>query len=98
MVVVVVVVVTITKVNSHTRVDTEDAEHVGDVVVQIDVCDLMNMEIHLMELIGWRISSMNQVFMRSFWHNRRLDSINYEITEAPPPLQAKIYPQRNHGY
>ena len=33
--VVVVVVVTISKVNCHTRVDTEDAEHVEDVVIHI---------------------------------------------------------------
>ena len=43
-VVVVVVVVTITKVNRHTRVDAEDAEHVGVLVVQKNVCDLMSME------------------------------------------------------
>ena len=54
-----VVVVTITKVNGHTRVDAEDVEHVGDVVVQINVCNLTTMEIHPKELIGWRISSMN---------------------------------------
>ena len=42
----VVVVVPITKVNGHTRVDmedAEDAEHVGDVVVLINVCDLTTM-------------------------------------------------------
>ena len=35
--VVVVVVVTINKINDHTRVETDDADHVGDVVVQINV-------------------------------------------------------------
>ena len=45
-VVVVVVVVTITKLNGHTRVDAEYTEHVGDVVVQINVCHLMTMEIN----------------------------------------------------
>ena len=72
----VVVVVTITKVNGHTRVDAEDAEHVGDVVVQINVCGLMNMEIHSMELIGWRTSSMNQGVMPSSRQNRRPNYIN----------------------
>ena len=47
--VVVVVVVNIDKINGHTRVDREDTEHMGDVVVQINVCDLMTMEIHPME-------------------------------------------------
>ena len=81
--------VTITKVNGHTRVDEEDAKHVGEVVVHINVCDLMTMEIHPMELIGWRISSMNQGFMPSFWQNRRPDYMNYAITEAPPPPTTK---------
>ena len=36
----VVVEVTITKINDHTRVDAGYVEHVGDVVVQINVCDL----------------------------------------------------------
>ena len=36
----VVVEVTITKINGYTRVDTADMEHVGDVAVQINVCDL----------------------------------------------------------
>ena len=44
----VAVVLSITKVNGHTRVDAEDAENVGDVVVQINVCDLTTMEIHPM--------------------------------------------------
>ena len=57
---VVVVVVAIMKLNVHTRVDAEDVEHVGDVVVHINVCDLTTMKIHPMELIGWRIISMNQ--------------------------------------
>ena len=47
-----VVVVTIIKVNGHTRVDAEEAEHVRDVVVQINVCDLTTMEIYPKELIG----------------------------------------------
>ena len=63
---VVVVVVTITKVNGHTRVDEEDAEHVGDVEVQINVCVLTTMETHPMEWIGWRISSMNQGLCQVF--------------------------------
>ena len=60
---VVVVMVTITNVNVHTRVDAEDADHMGDEVVQIYICNLTTMEIHPKELIGWRISSMNQDFM-----------------------------------
>ena len=72
----VVVVVTITKVNGHIRVDAEDADHRGGVVVQINVCDLTTMEIHSMELIGWRISSMNQYFMPSLRQNRRPDYMN----------------------
>ena len=74
-----VVVVTIVKVNGHTRVDAEDVEHVEHVAVQINVCNLTTMEIHPMELIGWRISSMNQVLMPSFWHNKRPNYMNYEI-------------------
>ena len=66
-VVVVVVVVTITNVNGHKRVDVEDVEHMGDAAVQINVCNLTTMENHPMQLIGWRISSMNQIFMPSFW-------------------------------
>ena len=91
----VVVVVPITKVNGHTRVDmedaedAEDAEHVGDVVVLINVCDLTTMEIHPRELIGWRISSMNQDFMPSLRQIRKPDYINYAISEAPPPVQPK---------
>ena len=61
-----VVVVTITKVNGHTRVDTKDTELVGNVVVQIHVCDLTTPEIHPMELIGWRISSTNQGLCQVF--------------------------------
>ena len=61
-----VVVVTMTKINGHKRVDEEDMEHVGDVAVQINVCDLRTMETNSMELIGWRISSTNQGFMPSF--------------------------------
>ena len=63
---VVVVVVTIAKVNGHTRVDAEDTEHVGDVVVQINVCNLTTMEIYTKELIGWRISYMNQVLCQVY--------------------------------
>ena len=85
----VLVLVTITKLNDHTRVDAEDAERVGDMAVQVNVCNLRNMETHPIELIGWRISSMNQVFLSSFRQNRRPDYMNYEITEAPPPLQPK---------
>ena len=43
---VVVVVVTITKVNGHTRVNAEDVEHIGYVAIQINVCGLMTMETH----------------------------------------------------
>ena len=81
--------VTITKINGHTRVGAGDVEHVGDVAVQINVCNLRNMETHPTDLIGRRISSMNQVFMSSFRQNRRPDYMNYKITEAPPPLQPK---------
>ena len=49
---VLVVVVTITNVNGHTRVDVEDAEHVGDEAVKINFCDLTTMETYAMELIG----------------------------------------------
>ena len=62
----VVVEVTITKINDHTRVDVVDVEHVGDVAVQINVCNLTTRENHPMEVIGWRISSMNQGFITSF--------------------------------
>ena len=48
----VVVVVTITKANGHTRVDAEDVENVRDVVVQINVCDLTTKDIHPKEFIG----------------------------------------------
>ena len=84
-----VVEVNITKINVHTRVDAGNVEHVGDVAVQINVCDLTTRETHPMELIGWRISSMNQGFMPSFRRKKRADYMNYEITEAPPPLQPK---------
>ena len=47
----VVVEVTITKINGHTRVDAGDMEYVGDVAVQINVCDLTTMETQPMELI-----------------------------------------------
>ena len=87
--IVVVVVVTINKVNGHTRVDTEDVEHVGDVAFKINMCNLMNMETQPMELIGWSISSINQGFMPIFWHNKITDYMNYKITEAPPHLQPK---------
>ena len=83
---VVVMKATIIKVNSHTRVNVEDAEHVGYVVVQINVCKLMNMGIHPMEFIGWRIISMNKSFMPSLQQNRRPDYMNYAMTEAPPSL------------
>ena len=43
-----VVVVTITKVNCHTRVDADYVDHVGDVAVQINVCYLKIMETHPM--------------------------------------------------
>ena len=42
----VVVEVTIDKMNDHTRVDTGDVEHVGDVAVQINVCDSTTRETH----------------------------------------------------
>ena len=48
----VAVVVTITKANIHTSVDAEDAEDVGGVVVQINMCDVTTKEIHPKELIG----------------------------------------------
>ena len=73
---VVVVVLTITKINGHTRVDVGDVEHVGDVAVQINVCNLTTRETQPMELIGWRISSMNQGFMPIFQHNKRPGYMN----------------------
>ena len=82
----VVVVVTITKANVYTRVDTED---VGDVVVQIKVYNLTTKEILPKELIGWRISYMNQVCMPIIWQNKRPDYMNYAIAEAPHPLKPK---------
>ena len=39
----VVMEVTITKINGHTRVDAGGVEHVGGVAVQINVCDLTTM-------------------------------------------------------
>ena len=48
----VVVVVTITKATGHTRVDAEDTEEVGDMVVHINVYDLKTKEIHPKEFIG----------------------------------------------
>ena len=72
----VVVEVTITKINGHTRVEAGDVEHVGDVAVQINVCDLTIVETHPMELIGWRISYMNQGFMPSFQKNKRPGYMN----------------------
>ena len=71
-----VVVVTMTKINGHERVDEEDMEHVGDVAVQINVCDLRTMETNSMELIGWRISSTNQGFMPNFQQNKRTGYMN----------------------
>ena len=71
-----VVEVIITKIIGHTRVDGRDVEHVGDVETQINVCDLTTMENHPMELIGWRISSMNQGFMPSFQQNKRPGYMN----------------------
>ena len=62
----VVVEVTITKIHGHTSVEAGDVEHVGDVAVQTSVCDLTTRETQPMELIGWRISSMNQSFMPIF--------------------------------
>ena len=41
--VVVLLLITITKVNIHTRVDAEDAERMGDVAVQTNVCNLTTM-------------------------------------------------------
>ena len=72
----VVVEVTITKINGHTRVDAGDVDHVGDVSVQINVCNLTTMETHPMELIRWRVSSMNHGFMPSFQKNKRLGYMN----------------------
>ena len=72
----VVMVVTIAKVNGHTRVDMGDVDHVDNVSVQINVCDLTTMETHPMELIGCGISSMNQGFMPSFQQNKRLGYLN----------------------
>ena len=82
------VVVTITKVNGHTRVDTKDTEHVGDVVVQINVCDLTTPEIHPMELIGWRISSTTRVYAKfSEEHKTRLHELRNNRSAIPPVTQ-----------
>ena len=72
----VVMEVTITKIKDHKRVDAGDVEHVGDVEVHINVCDLNTRETHPMELIGWRISSMNQGFMPIFQQNKRPGYMN----------------------
>ena len=85
----VVVVVKITKVNGHTRVDAEDVDHMGYVAVQINGCNLTTMETHPIELIGWRISSIKKGFMTSFRQSKRPDYMNYKTTEAPPLLQPK---------
>ena len=71
-----VVEVTITRINGHTRVVAGDVDHVQEVSVQINVCDLMPMETQPMELIGWRKSSMNQGFMPSFQQNKRTGYMN----------------------
>ena len=62
--------VTITKINDHTRVDAGDVEHTGDVAVQINSCDLPTIGTHPMEMIGWKISSMNHGFMPSVQNNK----------------------------
>ena len=62
----VVVEVTITKINGHTSVEEGYMKHMEDMAVQINVCHLTTVKTHLMELIGWRISSINQCFMPSF--------------------------------
>ena len=72
----VVVEVTMNKIDNHTRVDAGDVEHVGDVSVQINVCNLTTRETHPMELIGWRIISMNQGFMPSFQQKKRPGYMN----------------------
>ena len=72
----VIVEINITKINGHTRVDVGDVEHVGDVAFQIKVCKLTTMEIYPIELIGWRISYMNQGFMPSFQQNKRPGYMN----------------------
>ena len=88
---VVAVVVTISKLNGHTMVDAEDAEDVGDVAVHINVCDLTTMETHPMELIGWRISSMNQIFANFLAEKKTL---LYELknnrSATPPPETPKV--------
>ena len=71
-----VVEVTITKINNHTRVDAGDVEHVGDVAVKINMCDLTTRETHPMKLIGWRISYMNQGVMPIFQQNKRPGYMN----------------------
>ena len=67
----VVVEVIITKINDHTRVDAGDVDHMGYVAVQINMCNLTTRETHPMELIGCRISSMNQGLMPSCQQNKR---------------------------
>ena len=67
----VVVKVNIPKINGHTRVNAGDVEHVGDVAVQINVCNLTTRETHPMELIGWRIGSMKQGLIPSFQQKKR---------------------------
>ena len=44
----VVVEVTITKINGHTRVESGEVEHLGDMSVQINVCNLTTRETHPM--------------------------------------------------
>ena len=70
------VVINITKVKVRTRVEAEDVEHMGDVEVKINVYYLMTMETHPMELIGWRISFMNQGFITSFRQSKRPSYMN----------------------
>ena len=55
-----VVELTITKINGHTRVEVGDVKQVVDAAVQINMCDLTTRETQPMSYIGWRISSMNQ--------------------------------------
>ena len=68
--------VTISKINDDKRVDVGDVEHVGGVAVQINVCDVTTRETHPMELIGWRISSLNQGFMQFFQQKKRPGYMN----------------------
>ena len=57
--------------------DAKDAEDVGDMVVQINMCSFPTKEIHPKELIGFRISSINQGFIPSLRKNRRPNYMNY---------------------